>query len=106
MRKFFVWAIIFLLPTPLYADTVTLRDGRILHGVVTEDQRGNRAIKMDVYSESMVIPRTAIFSIAKEDRKEGMATTSSSSGRVSSSRKSGPKIPSPAFQGEPPPPTP
>ena len=56
-----------MLQSPLLADTVVLKDGRVLQGRVTEDKKRSKEIKMDVYYQSMVIPRDSVFSIRKDE---------------------------------------
>jgi len=67
MKKIVGLVFIFFLQSPLFADTVTLRDGRVLHGRISEYKKHARDLKMDVYYESMTIPQSAILSVEKEE---------------------------------------
>ena len=91
-RMIWVVSLLFILQNPLFADTVTLRDGRVLHGKITENKKHAREIKMDVYYESMTIPNSAILSIEEEEK-----SVSSSPGQVTRVEKgNSPRAPLPS----------
>ena len=68
MKNIYISAFaIFILSTSLAfaEDKVVLKDGRVLHGIIMEENKNKKIIRMDVFSESRNIRSNDIESIDK-----------------------------------------